>query len=76
MVHNLGKTDRTVRAIIGPLLLAYGIYDNNWLASIGIWLIMTVFSKWCPVYSVFGIFTSPEERAAKVKSAAESDNRE
>lgn len=67
MVHNLGKTDRIVRGVVGPVLLVHGIYTNSWTACIGIWLIMTVFSKWCPVYSVFGIFTSPKGGAAGVE---------
>lgn len=61
MKYNLGNKERVIRAVVGSALLGYGIYAENWLASIGVWLVMTVFSKWCPVYSVFGFSTAPKE---------------
>lgn len=61
MIYNLGKTDRIVRAVAGPVMLAHGIYANSWTGCIGVWLLMTVFSKWCPVYSVFKFDTLPKD---------------
>jgi len=62
---NLSKTDRAVRLFVGPSLIAFGIWTNNWIACMGVWLFMTVFSGWCPVYSIFSFSTAPKKEEPK-----------
>jgi Protein of unknown function (DUF2892) len=65
---NVGIVDRTVRAIIGLLLIAYAIpfgFPNtgwNWVGWIGIVPLVTAVIGYCPAYSVFG-FSSCNARA-------------
>jgi len=60
MSVNIGVIDRTVRAIIGLLLIAYAIpfgFPNtgwNWVGWIGIVPIVTAVIGSCPAYSLFG----------------------
>jgi Protein of unknown function (DUF2892) len=68
MSVNVGIIDRTVRAIIGLLLIAYAIpfgFPNtgwNWVGWIGIVPLVTAVIGYCPAYSLFG-FSSCSVRA-------------
>jgi Protein of unknown function (DUF2892) len=60
MKVNIGILDRTARAIIGLLLIAYAIPLGfpstgwNWVGWIGIVPIVTAVIGYCPAYSRFG----------------------
>jgi hypothetical protein len=60
MKVNIGILDRTARAIIGLLLIAYAIRLGfpstgwNWVGWIGIVPIVTALIGYCPAYSRFG----------------------
>ncbi|MEN8175619.1 MAG: DUF2892 domain-containing protein [Pseudomonadota bacterium] len=56
--HNMGKTDRTIRIVLGVILIAnvfIGL-QSPW-AWIGVILLATGFTGICPVYSLFGFNT-------------------
>ena len=57
MPHNVGSVDRTVRVIVGLLLLSMLFIDGNarWFGLIGLIPLLTGSVGTCPVYSVFGI---------------------
>jgi hypothetical protein len=61
MKQNIGILDRTARAIIGLLLIAFAIPLGfpstgwNWVGWIGIVPIVTAVIGYCPAYSRFGL---------------------
>jgi hypothetical protein len=63
MNRNIGNIDRTIRILIGLVLIAYalkfGFPDTgwNWLGWIGVMPILTAFLRVCPAYSLLGITT-------------------
>lgn len=57
MKTNVGSLDRTLRIIIGLLILAAGFYFQNWFGLIGLIPLGTALMGWCPAYLPFGIST-------------------
>ena len=63
MSKNIGYIDRTVRIVIGLLLMAYAIPFGfpstgwNWVGWIGVIPIIAAFVGTCPAYSVLGVST-------------------
>jgi len=62
MPLNVGIADRTVRIIVGFLLLGLLFVDGNarWFGLIGLVPIATGFIGSCPLYSIFGISSHPK----------------
>lgn len=56
MPLNVGFADRTVRIVIGLLVLTLLFADGNarWLGLIGLVPLVTGFIGSCPLYSLFG----------------------
>ena len=50
MKKNVGSIDRLVRMILGLVIIAWGIYAENWFGLIGIIPLMTALLNWCPFY--------------------------
>ncbi len=57
MQCNIGKTDKTIRIIVGILIILWGFFDKNWWGLIGLIPLLTGIVSWCPVYSLLGIKT-------------------
>lgn len=58
MTCNIGKIDRIIRAIIGIVLLGWGIMNSMIIADIvGGVLLFTAVIGWCPPYALLGINT-------------------
>ncbi|MBJ7536121.1 YgaP family membrane protein [Marinomonas transparens] len=57
MKSNIGKTDRTIRIILGVAIIAIGAYSNSWWGALGVILLLTGVIKVCPAYLPFGIST-------------------
>lgn len=57
MIHNVGKTDKLVRWILGLSILTAGILLRSWWGLIGIVPILTATIGYCPLYLPFGINT-------------------
>ncbi|MCI5074359.1 DUF2892 domain-containing protein [Oricola sp.] len=61
--HNMGTTDRAIRAIIAVILIALYFTGNvtgvlGWIALIvGFVLLATAVLRWCPPYTLLGINT-------------------
>ncbi|MGH7591949.1 MAG: YgaP family membrane protein [Gemmatimonadales bacterium] len=58
MLHNMGRMERMVRFILGVLLLGlFGVLPSPWryLTLLGLVMIATAFSGFCPLYRVLGI---------------------
>ena len=67
-MSNVGLIDRTVRMIVGLLLIAYAIPLGfpqtgwNWVGWIGVIPLLTALFGYCPAYSLLGITTCPVRR--------------
>lgn len=63
MTKNVGPIDRTLRIILGLVLLAYalklGVPDTgwNWVGWIGVIPLLTALVGTCPLYSLIGVST-------------------
>ena len=57
MEINVGKTDKTLRIIVGAALLAWALAGGPVWAWIGLLPLVTGIFGVCPAYSVFGINT-------------------
>lgn len=57
MSNNTGKTDRSIRVILGLIIVILGFYFQSWWGLIGILPLLTAAIGWCPAYSIFGIST-------------------
>ncbi len=56
--HNMGKTDRIVRVVLGALLIGNVFFAlQHPIGWIGIILIVTGIAGICPLYSVLGFNT-------------------
>ena len=57
MKCNIGTTDKTVRVIIGLIIIVLGFYFKSWWGAVGLLPIITGLIGWCPAYLPFGIST-------------------
>jgi hypothetical protein len=55
MKDNVGILDRSIRFVLGVIIIAAGIYYQNWWGAVGLILLLTGFIAWCPVYSLLNI---------------------
>lgn len=55
MKQNVGGVDRTLRIIVGLVIIAAGFYFQSWWGAVGIIPLLTGSMSWCPAYSLFGI---------------------
>jgi hypothetical protein len=62
MMCNIGKVDRIIRVVIGVLIIAWGLMNNNWLGAIGLIPLGTALVGWCPLYAIFGINTGCKKK--------------
>lgn len=61
MSKNLGKVDRTLRVIIGLVVIGYGVMDSSLLGLIGLIPLGTALIGWCPLYCPLKINTCSKE---------------
>ncbi|HNX00776.1 MAG TPA: DUF2892 domain-containing protein [Candidatus Cloacimonadota bacterium] len=58
MKHNVGKTDRIIRIILGIIGFALGFYFHTWWGLFGLIPFITGIIGWCPIYAILGISTA------------------
>lgn len=62
MKKNMGSIDRTIRIIVGLVIIALGINFQSWWGLIGLVPLLTAFIGWCPAYLPFGISTCKTDK--------------
>ena len=69
MKYNVGILDRSIRFVLGVIIIAAGFYYQTWWGTVGFILLITCFIAWCPVYSLLNIDSGTEspERAEKTE---------
>lgn len=61
MKCNMGNSDRTLRAILGLVVIAVGYYYQSWWGALGLIPLLTSVFRFCPVYVPFK-FTSDKKK--------------
>ncbi len=54
----MGQTDRTVRALLGAVMLVFAIIFQEFIGLIGLVLLGTAAIGYCPMYTILGISTN------------------
>lgn len=62
MKTNIGTADRVVRAIVGIVIIGWGIRDQSWWGLIGLLPLLTAVVRFCPAYVPWGFSTCPNEK--------------
>ena len=64
MKINEGAIDRTIRVIVGLALLSLLLTESEykWFGLIGLPLVITGATGFCPGYAIFGMSTCPTEK--------------
>jgi hypothetical protein len=63
MFHNEGFVDRTIRVVLGLVLLALMfIGPKTWIGIVGLVPLLTGIVGFCPLYRVLGVRTCAELR--------------
>jgi hypothetical protein len=57
MNKNVGGFDRLLRILIGLIVVAWGVYAQNWWGAVGAVPLLTGLIGWCPLYFPFGLKT-------------------
>ena len=60
MQKNIGDIDKTIRIVVGLVLLSLIFFlpgDARWWGLIGLGPLLTAFIGWCPAYTIFGAGT-------------------
>jgi len=55
MKKNMGQKDRTVRAILGVVMLVYAVVFQNLVGLIGVIPLATAIIGYCPLYEVLDV---------------------
>jgi uncharacterized membrane protein len=58
---NVGGVDRTVRIVLGMLIIALGVSSGSLWGLLGVVLLLTGVFKWCGLYTVLGVSTCKVE---------------
>ena len=61
MIKNVGFHDRTLRFIVGGIVIILGIIFQSWWGLVGLVPIATGFMRSCPIYMPCKIFTNKKE---------------
>ena len=62
MVNNVGGIDRTLRIMLGLVLLSFTVLlegNARWFGLIGLIPLGTALLGWCPAYTLIGLNTCP-----------------
>lgn len=65
MKYNVGKADRTIRIVLGLVIIAVGIYFKSWWGAIGLIPLLTGLMGSCWLYQLFGISTCKLDAATE-----------
>jgi len=57
MKANVGQTERTIRVVVGVVVVGVGMVYQSWWGAIGLVPLATGLTGWCPPYALLGIST-------------------
>ena len=59
---NVGKTDQVIRIILGIFIILICIYYNSWWGILGLALIVTGITRYCPLNKILKISTCDKSK--------------
>ncbi|MDX1545738.1 MAG: DUF2892 domain-containing protein [Rhodothermales bacterium] len=59
MMRNVGTLDRSIRVVLGLVLLVLGLVFGSWWGLVGLVPLLTGLAGRCPAYRLFGFSTCP-----------------
>jgi len=62
MQCNVGGCDRTLRIVLGVVIIIAGLYYQSWWGAIGLLPLITGVFRICPAYMPFGFSTYEEDK--------------
>jgi len=62
MNKNVGNLDKTVRLIVGILIIVAGYINDSLFGAIGLIPIITALISWCPLYTILKINTNCDKK--------------
>ncbi len=68
MKLNVGTLDRTIRYVLGAVIIGVGFYYQSWWGLVGLALLLTGFLAWCPAYSLLNIDSGAKSPASAEKA--------
>jgi len=68
MKFNVGILDRSIRFVLGWVIIAAGFYYQSWWGTVGLILLVTGSIAWCPVYSLLNIDSGAESPESDEKA--------
>ena len=68
MKYNVGILDRSIRFVLGGIIIAAGFYYQTWWGAAGLILLLTGIIAWCPVYSLLNIDSGTESPESAEKA--------
>ena len=68
MKFNVGTLDRSIRFVLGAVIIAVGIFYQSWWGAIGLLLIITGFIAWCPMYTLLKIDSGAKSSESEEKA--------
>lgn len=57
MKKNMGSVDKSIRFILGIIVVVIGLYYQTWWGLLAVPLFLTSFISFCPGYLPFGFST-------------------
>jgi len=57
MKKNMGNADKTIRLVLGVVIIALGLYYQSWWGLVGLIPLLTSLTGTCLLYLPFGIST-------------------
>ena len=62
MNKNIGNLDKTIRLIVGILIIVAGFLNDSLFGAIGLIPIITALVNWCPLYTILKINTNCDKK--------------
>ena len=63
MKKNVGSTDRTIRVVLGVVILTVGLFAESWWGLLGLVPIASGMLGWCPFYVPFHFTTDHDKES-------------
>lgn len=61
MCKNVGNIDKTIRIVLGVIIIVLGIINSSLWGAVGIIPLVTGLISWCPLYPILGINTCKKD---------------
>ncbi|MBU1162292.1 MAG: DUF2892 domain-containing protein [Proteobacteria bacterium] len=75
MLSNIGKTDRLIRTAVAFVIVFGSIYIGGLWAMLGIVIILTAIIGWCPIYALFRLSSTKEQKEIPPDTSGEHEPR-